>query len=231
MKCFNSRGKLSDFQANRTIRSDSGEGPSAWDQSKGENRNLGDATPLLPACWGRGHLPCREWPKCSLPASKTPPESCPRLHPPHAAAVLTQEDQRAEVEDAPHPTARHGSDHPDSARLGPTGPARLGTARYRRCRRMRGGWAGREASPPPRPGPPGARAHTAAGSAPLRPRVMPAAGPGTAGSRRPLFVASLRGSSEGAFPRVSVFFFSLWFFLNYSSGVNYFFSLLFPPSR
>lgn len=61
---------------------------------------------------------------------------------------------------------QHGSDP----------PARHGSAR--RCRRMRGGWAGREASPPARPGPPRAdRSH--------RSRLSPAPAPGRARSRAP----------------------------------------------
>lgn len=98
---------------------------------------------------------------------------CPPLTVPRPAALLTQEDQGAEVEDAPHPTARQrfGSHRLSTARTHRPGTARHGGA---------GGCAeaGQGGRRPRRPGPalPGPIAHTAAGSAPLRPRVVPAAG-------------------------------------------------------
>lgn len=188
--------------ANRTIRSDGEERAQRLGPEQTRPQKTGVLLPqgLLLGVLGRGN------PTPPPPRKRTPAESCPVLPPqkkkipsPVPPRLLTQEDQRAEVEDAPHPTARHGPDHPDSARYG---SVRFGYgSRYdpgRRCRRMRGG-LGRAGGGPRRPGStlPGRRGshrlpaqpRSAPGS-----RFMPATGPGSAGTRRPLFAASLRGS-------------------------------------
>lgn len=76
----------------------------------------------------------------------------------------------------------------------PPGPARRGSARLGAAGGCAEGWAGRRegGGPEPRPGPPG----PSAAPAPLRPRLIPAAAPGSAGRGPP----SAPCSAEGPLP-------------------------------
>lgn len=174
---------------------------SRWSPAQGQRQpgllparpaRLGDAAPGLlraPERCGAGN-PARS--ARNSPASDPGTKLCPRCP---RAALLTQEDQGAEAEDAPHPPAPHGSAPATGLGSDPARPgaARRGSALPEDARRA--GQAGRRegGGPEPRPGPP-ARAHTA-GPAPLRPRarLMPGAAPGTRLSRA-------ASSAEGLLP-------------------------------